>query len=136
MNTSSELVIETPLEKLARSRARVLDALTAATQEPRHGAKISKGVLSGILGMLWEHHPLGNASQAASDAVEELVVPWVRKHPFGAVAGAALVGGLMVWGRPWRWIRASSLLAGLLPQLFSKFMAHREMQKHQSTDQR
>lgn len=65
----------------------------------------------------WVRHPLHVATMVAADAAKAVVRPVARRHPWGLVLGAALVGGLIVWGRPWRWGFKPALFAGLLPQL-------------------
>lgn len=54
-----------------------------------------------------------------------LVLQWVaQRHPVALVAGAAGIGAVAVWSRPWRAApRAAPLMAGLWPQLASLALA-------------
>ena len=61
------------------------------------------------------------AGTFAKEAVDTAVRPLAQDHPVGLVAGAAVLGALLVWSRPWRWV-ATPLLASLLPQLIGKAM--------------
>ncbi len=64
----------------------------------------------------WARHPARPAVAVAAAAASATIQPIAQRHPLALVTGAALVGGLIVWSRPWRWARPA-LLAGLLPQL-------------------
>jgi hypothetical protein len=46
--------------------------------------------------------------------------PAVRKHPFRAVLGAALIGALLVKGRPWRLLANPVVVSALLPLALTK----------------
>ncbi len=63
------------------------------------------------------------ASMVGIEASKTLIRPFAQRHPIGLVAIALLVGGALVWAKPWRGYLKPALLAGLLPQLLSKTMA-------------
>ena len=65
----------------------------------------------------WARHPLHVATMVAAGAANAVVRPMAERHPWRLVLGAALVGGVIVWSRPWRWGLKPALFAGLLPQL-------------------
>jgi len=71
----------------------------------------------------WRHNPLRVAGMAGADVAQTIVQPMARRNPLTLVLGAFLLGGLLVWGRPWRWIVRPALFAGLLPPLVYKTMA-------------
>jgi hypothetical protein len=71
----------------------------------------------------WARHPLRVVTLVAGDAADNLLRPTARRHPLGLVAGAAVLGGLFAWSRPWRWALTPTLFAGLLPPLLFKGMA-------------
>ena len=72
----------------------------------------------------WMRHPLRLASGVAGDAARAAMQPIAQKNPVALVLGALVVGALLVWTRPWRWIAKPALLAGLFPQVMSKVIAH------------
>jgi hypothetical protein len=43
-----------------------------------------------------------------------------QQHPLALVAVAAAAGALLVWSRPWRWLLAPLLVAGLRGQVLAK----------------
>ena len=69
-------------------------------------------------------HPLRVASQLAVETTSALVQPLAKRNPLGLVLGALVVGGILVWARPWRWLLKPALFAGLWSQLLSKGIAH------------
>jgi hypothetical protein len=93
----------------------VLDALMSIP-----GADI---VVEAVRGW-WSQHPLHLATLVAADATRTFVRPFARRNPFVLVAGAVAVGGLIFWLKPWRGFLRPALLAGLLPQLISRAVAH------------
>ncbi len=72
----------------------------------------------------WMQHPLHVASTLVVDTTRAVVQPLARRNPMGLVVGALLVGGLLAWSRPWRWVLKPALFAGLWSQLLSKGIAH------------
>jgi hypothetical protein len=132
-------LVVSPSERLAMSRERLRQAMRPkrAADSPRaaRGAG-SPGVWLGSLkahpiGAIlfdavthwWSHHPLRLASMVAADATSAVVRPMAQRNPIALVLGALVVGGLMAWSRPWRWLLTPALLAGLVPRIFSKAMA-------------
>lgn len=75
------------------------------------------------LRIFWRNHPLHLVGNAVAGALRIAVLPMAQRNPLGLVVGALLLGGLFAWSRPWRWISAPALLAGLLPQLLATAMA-------------
>jgi len=64
-------------------------------------------------------NPLLVAGTFVKEAVETAVHPFAQRNPLGLVAGAALVGGLFAWSRPWRWL-LTPVVASMLPILVTK----------------
>jgi hypothetical protein len=86
---------DTPEEKLAASRVQLRQAL-------RQSEAAS---------------PLQTALHATAASAELVLQPLARAHPYRLVIGAAVAGALLARTRPWRWLSASAVLAGLTPQL-------------------
>ncbi len=107
------------IQRLAASRERM--RLSMKPQAPAHSDHASPS-LKALQGW-WAGHPLHVAGAVASDAIKTLLRPIADRHPIALVAGALVVGGLLVWAKPWRGILKPALVAGLLPQLLTKAMA-------------
>ena len=71
----------------------------------------------------WANHPLHPAAGLAEGIVRDAVAPLARRHPRTMVAGAFVVGALIVWSRPWRWLFKPALFAGILSQMASHVIA-------------
>lgn len=127
MNTDSP----SPTERLLRSREKLRRELHASAPAAAGPATASStapgwfGALKGhpgarividIVENWWARHPLHLTTIVATTAATAAITPIAQKHPLGLVAGAAAVGALIVWCRPWRW-SGPTLLAGVLPQL-------------------
>ncbi|MBC7992855.1 MAG: hypothetical protein H7Z15_06390 [Rhizobacter sp.] len=87
------------------------------------GAKDSAGPVLDALRNWWSSHPMHVAGVVAADAANTLIRPVAQRHPIALVFGALVLGGLVVWAKPWRGFLKPALLVGLLPQLLSKAMA-------------
>ncbi len=72
----------------------------------------------------WAQHPLRSAAVLASSAAKVVVKPLAERNPVALMFGMAVLGALLVWKRPWRWLLTPALFVGLLPQLMSKFAQH------------
>ncbi|MBT9524459.1 MAG: hypothetical protein IV105_04305 [Rhizobacter sp.] len=106
-------------QRLAASRERMRVSMT---RQPAAAADGTGPVLDALKDW-WAAHPLHVAGVVAADAAKTLIGPVAQRHPIALVAGALLLGGALVWAKPWRGILKPALLAGLLPQLLSKAMA-------------
>lgn len=73
-------------------------------------------ILIDVVSHWWAQHPLRVAATLASSGANAALKPLAQRHPVALVAGAAVLGGLLAWCRPWRWPR-QALWAGLMPQL-------------------
>lgn len=106
-------------QRLAASRERMRVSMT---RQPAAAADGTGPVLDALKDW-WAAHPLHVAGVVAADAAKTLIGPVAQRHPIALVAGALLLGAVLVWAKPWRGILKPALLAGLLPQLLSKAMA-------------
>ena len=132
--------LQATMERLALSRERLREAMHNSAAKPG-GAAFQRANgstahwLDGVNAIpgasivieavrtWWARHPLRITSMVAAEAATAVVQPLAQSNPVGLVLGAALLGGLFAWSRPWRWIITPALFAGLLPQIFSKAMA-------------
>jgi hypothetical protein len=132
-------------DRLAESRARLRQAMQVIAKPPQRTSGGGSGSLLGATGTAWldslksapgtsiiveavsswwMRHPLRLASAVASDAARAVLQPVAQKNPVALVLGALAFGAAVAWSRPWRWISRPALLAGLLPQILSKVIAH------------
>ena len=133
------------VDRLAESRARVRDALLVIAKPPQRASAGAARSLFGATGTAWldslktapgvsiiveainawwMRHPLRLASGVAVDAARAALQPVAQKNPVALVLGALVLGAVVAWSRPWRWIARPALLAGLAPQLLTKVIAH------------
>ncbi len=128
-------------ERLAQSRERLRQAMQQIGSRPGEpGSAGVNGVLGDLLGSLqaptsgslvgdllqawWRKQPLRVALLLAGEAIQVLLQPVARRHPYALVAGAATAGALVVLARPWRWVSTTTLLASLWPQVISEAMRY------------
>ena len=81
------------------------------------------GIVIDALSGWWAQHPLRIALVVGSSAAKSLAEPIAQRNPLGLVLGTAVLGAVVVWSRPWRWLLKPALFAGLLPQLLHKALA-------------
>ena len=70
----------------------------------------------------WAQHPLRTASLVAGEASRKFATPLAERHPVALILGAVVVGALVAWTRPWRWMLRPALFAGLVPAVASRVM--------------
>lgn len=122
----------TAVARLALSRERLRQALLT-TPARADGDSDSDNYLNGLKSLpvaallfevaraWWHKQPMRVAGTLLADAVKAGVAPLALRHPVALVCGAAALGGLLVWARPWRWgLVKPALLAGLAQQLLAK----------------
>lgn len=131
----------TASDRLALSRERLRQSLrdssaskAPSTEQRMNGATApwlaglksipGASVVIETLSRWWSQQPLRTTGEALADTARAVLQPLAQRNPMGLVLGAAAVGGLLVWIRPWRWVPKTVLLAGLLPQLLSTAVAH------------
>lgn len=127
----------TAVERLALSRERIRIAMAQPAAQHGNGGK-SHSQVTGLLGLLktavpsagllmdalntwWVHYTAQGKS--AAHLATDILSPFAKRHPLALVAGAAAVGGLLVWSRPWRWMFKPQLLAAVGPTLVSGALA-------------
>lgn len=130
------------LQRLALSRERMRQHLQEAST-PRQGIG-GEGKPSALVGALlsipgmgilvdavrgwWAQHPMHMAALVATNTARSVVRPMARSNPFALVVGAVAFGGMLFWLKPWRGFLKPALLAGLLPQIVSRAVAHVPME--------
>lgn len=132
-------------DRLAESRGRLRQAMQVIAKPPQRASSAGSSSLFGAAGSAWldrlksvpginvivdavsswwMRHPLRLATGVASDAARAALQPVAQKNPVALVLGALVLGAVVAWTRPWRWIARPALLAGLFPQVLSKVIAH------------
>jgi hypothetical protein len=90
------------------------------------------GIAVQALSAWWAKYPLNAASTMAYDAANAVAKPLATRHPVPMVLGALVIGGMLAWSRPWRWILKPALFAGLMAQLSAKLVAQVPLQSWMS----
>ena len=86
------------------------------------------GIVIDALSGWWAQHPLRIAVVVGAGAAKALAQPIAERNPLGLVVGAAVLGAVVVWSRPWRWLLKPALFAGLAPQLLQQALARLPVQ--------
>lgn len=72
----------------------------------------------------WSQHPLRVVVTLMAASAASAARPVTQRHPAWPLFGALVLGGLVMWVRPWRFAPLRrAVYAGLLPQLVSKVLS-------------
>lgn len=72
----------------------------------------------------WADHPLRAVADLFSRPGTSASKPLTQRHPWAMLIGAAAVGALVMWTRPWRFaLLRRAVYSGLLPQVVSSVLA-------------
>lgn len=127
-------VLQSPSARLCQSREQLRLLLNEAPRDPGDGGTRPSGaavrtwvdalteipgaaILVELVRHWWSGHPLRAVATVAAGAASVTLKPLAARHPWGLVAGALALGGLLAWARPWRWSVTPVLFAGVLPQM-------------------
>jgi hypothetical protein len=71
--------------------------------------------------------PLGATGSAiqtiAATLVHTTLEPIARERPIQLVAGAAAIGALLVWSRPWHWFDRGAVARLVVPMIVARVLA-------------
>jgi hypothetical protein len=112
------------VDRLDASRRHLQRALRTTPHAPAGagsgaGADLAAEALRGW----WTRHPLRVGGEAVIEVANAVLRPVAQRHPLGLAAGAVLVGGLLAWSRPWRWVARPGLVTGVCQQLVHEAVA-------------
>jgi len=125
----------TASERLTQSRERMSYWLTDDDREARANGHVNAGerdaeqptsvggIVREVIGDWWAEHPLHASATLAFKASRTAIVPLVRQHPVAVLGSAAVVGAVIIWARPWRWLLRPALVAGVASQLAARTIA-------------
>ena len=135
-------------ERLAQTRQRLQIALAETIDAKRPRAALSDhaspawmdelkaipgvGIVVQAFSAWWAKYPLNAASAMAFNAANAVAKPLATRHPVPLVLAALMLGGLLAYSRPWRWILKPALFAGLMAQLSAKLVAQVPLQSWMS----
>ena len=135
MSTTDPLHQLTANERLTQSRERMSYWLNDDEREARangnsrttergddHPVSVG-GIVREVISEWWDEHPLHASATLAFKASRIAIVPLVRRHPAAVLGGAAVVGAVIIWARPWRWLLRPALVAGVASQLAARAIA-------------
>lgn len=133
MSTTEPIHEMTASERLTQSRERMSYWLTDDERDAHANGHVAEGgggeptsvggIVREVIGEWWAEHPLHASATLAFKASRTAIVPLVRRHPAAVLSGAAVVGAMIVWARPWRWLLRPALVAGIASQLAARAIA-------------
>lgn len=129
-------------ERLRQSRQRMRDqmlefnagsppAQRAHRDAGTPGALLSTLAALPVLGPLiesaanwWANHPLRSVAELFTRPGTSTAKPLTERHPWAMVLGAAAVGAVLMWARPWRFaLLRRALYTGVLPQVVTTLLS-------------
>lgn len=125
MSIDDPLTELTASERLTRSRERMShwlndDDRDDAARNVDHSPTSIGGIVTEVISEWWAEHPLHASAAFALSASRTAIVPLVRRHPAATLGGAAALGAVIIWARPWRWLLRPALVAGVASQLAAR----------------
>jgi len=121
---------------LAASRTQLELELANNPAPQNHGNAIdalAAGLINRVLGHQSrkagsnESAPLGSAGATIENIAAALVhttlEPIAREKPIQLVAGAAAIGALLVWSRPWHWFDRGAVARLVVPMIVARILA-------------
>ena len=135
--TDTLLGVTERLEKsrrLMREQMFELNAGSAQAKSQGRGTPSNWWVALGALPVLgplisdaaswWADHPLRAVADLFARPGTSASKPLTQRHPWAMLIGAAAVGALVMWARPWRFaLLRRAVYSGLLPQVMSSVLA-------------
>lgn len=110
-----------------RERRRRAEAAAAAGHKPPIVDRLRDipvlGMVVDALSAWWSGHPLHSVAGMAQGAAHQRLAPLARRHPLATMAGAFVVGMLVVRLKPWRWLAKSAVFAGVAGQVIARAIA-------------
>ena len=110
-----------------RGRRRRAEAAAAAGRKPPIADRWRDipvvGLVADAFDAWWSSHPLHGVAGAAQGAAQDRLAPLVRRHPLATMAGAFVIGMLLLRLKPWRWLARSAMFAGIAGRLVSRAIA-------------
>jgi hypothetical protein len=102
----------------------VLTQLNQSREDIRRVLIASPATPSEAVNQWLAEHPIKLASEVLSEVTKSVVNPIAQRRPLLFVASALVVGGVLVWSRPWSWLLKPAIIAGVIPQIISKALAY------------
>lgn len=129
-------------ERLQQSRRLMRDQMMElnASSAQAHAKKKGSGKPSALLATLtalpvlgplidraatwWEGHPLHAVVALFTTRQASAAEPLKQRHPWAMLLGAAAIGALLMWTRPWRYaLLRRAVYAGLVPQVVTTLLS-------------
>ena len=110
---------------LAASRAQLLLAL-AKNPAPQGPIGPMDALASGLIDRFLGHKSKTTASDIqtiAAALIHTTLAPIAREKPLQLVAGAAAIGALLVWSRPWHWFDRGAIARLMVPMIVARVLA-------------
>jgi hypothetical protein len=110
---------------LAASRAQLLLELAKnpASQGPSGAMDaLASGLIDRFLGQK-PKSTVSDIQAIAATLIHTTLEPIAREKPLQLVAGAAAIGALLVWSRPWHWFDRGAVARLMVPMIVARVLA-------------